>query len=243
MAKIFTVVSGKGGVGKSTFCVNTALSLGEKGHKVLLIDGDIALRSLDLLLNLEENLVYDWSDIICNRCDKTAAILPYNDKVHLLPAPLEMPDNLNSDSFKELIDVFAPDYDFIFIDSPAGVGELQQIYALVSNQCIVVATPDNVSARSAYVAGNLLVKSGVKEENLRLVINRFNEKAIKKGNFLNIDEIIDITYLRLLGIVPEEPKLMYSSVSKKGLPTRSEAKLAFKNIAGRILGKEIPLNL
>lgn len=243
MAKIFTVISGKGGVGKSTFCVNTAFSLAEKGYKVLLIDGDIALRSLDLLLNLEENLVYDWSDILCNRCSKHAAILCYNDKVHLLPAPLETPVGLDTGSFKELVDSFANDYDFIFIDSPAGIGELQKIYALSSNQCIVIATPDNVSARSAYIAGNVLVKSGFKEDNLRLIINRFNEKAIKKGNFLNLDEIIDITYIRLLGIIPEEPKLMYSSVSKKRLSSRSEAKSAFKNVAGRILGKEIPLNL
>ncbi len=243
MAKIFTVISGKGGVGKSTFCANIAFSLGEKGYKVLLIDGDIALRCLDLLLSLEENLVYDWSDIICNRCSKDSAVLCYNDKIHLLPAPLETPDGLNVSSFNELVNSFTSDYDFVFIDSPAGTGELQQIYAQASDQCIVVATPDNVSARSACVTGNLLVKSGIKEENLRLVINRFNEKAIKKGNFLNLDEIIDITYIRLLGIIPEEPKLMYSSVSKKGLPYRSEAKSAFKNIAGRISGKEIPLNL
>lgn len=243
MAKIFTVISGKGGVGKSTFCVNTALTLGEKGYKILLIDGDISLRSLDLLLNLEENLVYDWSDIMCNRCNKNSAVLCYDDNIHLLPAPLEMPDGLNEISFKELVNLFASDYDFIFIDSPAGVGELQQIYAKASNQCIVVATPDNISARSAYVTGNLLVKSGIKEENIRLIINRFNEKAIKKGNFLNIDEIIDITYIRLLGVIPEEPKLMYSSVSKKGLSPRCDAKSAFKNVAGRILDKEIPLNL
>lgn len=243
MAKIFTVTSGKGGVGKSTFCVNIALSLNENGKKVLLIDGDVALRSLDLLLNLEENLVYDWSDILCNRCSKDSAILRYNDKIHLLPAPLETPDNLSKESFKSLVDSFASDYDFIFIDSPAGIGELQQIYALASDQCIVIATPDNVSARSAYVAGNALIKAGVHEDKIRLIINRFSEKAIKKGRFLNIDEIIDITYIRLLGIIPEEPQLMYSSVSRKNLSSRSNAKHSFKNVAGRILGKEIPLYL
>ena len=243
MAKIFTVTSGKGGVGKSTFCVNTALALGEYGKRVLLIDGDIALRSLDLLLSLEENLVYDWSDILCKRCNKDSAILRYNDKIHLLPAPLETPEALDANSFKSLVDSFSEDYDFILIDSPAGIGDLQLIYALASHQCILIATPDKVSARSAYVAGNHLIKSNIKDENLRLVINRFDEKAIKKGKFLNIDEIIDITYIRLLGIIPEEPQLMYSSVSGKRLSARSEARSAFKNVAGRILGKEIPLNL
>ncbi len=243
MAKIFTVTSGKGGVGKSTFCVNMALALSEYGKKVLLIDGDIALRSLDLLLNLDENLVYDWSDILCNRCSKASAILSYNNKIHLLPAPLETPDDLNENSFKALVNTFSYDYDFIFIDSPAGIGDLQLTYAKASHQCILIATPDRVSARSAYIAGNHLVKSGIKDENLRLIINRFDDKAIKRGRFLNIDEIIDITYIRLLGIIPEESQLMYSSVSGKKLSVRSEAKFAFKNIAGRILGKEIPLNL
>jgi septum site-determining protein MinD len=243
MAKIFTVTSGKGGVGKSTFCVNTALALGEYGKRVLLIDGDIALRSLDLLLSLEENLVYDWSDILCKRCNKDSAILRYNDKIHLLPAPLETPEELDANSFKSLVDSFSEDYDFILIDSPAGIGDLQLIYALASHQCILIATPDKVSARSAYIAGNHLIKSNIKDENLRLVINRFDEKAIKKGKFLNIDEIIDITYIRLLGIIPKEPQLMYSSVSGKKLSARSEARSAFKNVTGRILGKEIPLNL
>lgn len=243
MAKVFTVTSGKGGVGKSTFCVNIAKALCRAEKKVLLIDGDVMLRCLDLLLHLDEGLVYDWYDVIANRCDKSSAILKFNDKLHLLPSPIEMPESLSEEAFKDMVKSFASDYDYIFIDSPAGIGELQTMYAQSSDECIVIATPDNVSARSACIAGNSLIKAGIKEEKLHLVINRFNKKSVKKGKYLNIDEIIDITYIRLLGIIPEEQGFMYSSVVEKELSARSNAASAFNKISSRIMGKEIQLNL
>lgn len=243
MAKIFTVVSGKGGVGKSTFCANTALSLCEKGKKVLLIDGDAGLRSLDLLLGVDEMVLYDWTDILNERCDPSKARLFYNENLQLLPAPIEYPENLNTEDFRKIIEIYKNEYDYIFIDAPAGTGELTKIYALCADNCIVVATPDAVSARSASVAGDELIKWGITEENMRLVINRFDKKAVKRGKLLNVDDVIDRTYIRLLGVVPEERDLMYVSVSEKALSPYSEAKIAFNNIADRISGKEIPLYL
>lgn len=243
MAKIFTVVSGKGGVGKSTFCANIALSLCEKGKKVLLVDGDAGLRSLDLLLGVDEMVLYDWMDILRERCDASKARLFYNEMLQLLPAPLEYPEKLNIEDFKKILELYKDEYDYIFIDSPAGTGELTKLYADCADSCIVVATPDAVSARSASVAGDELIKWGVKEENIRLVINRFDKKAVKQGKLLNIDDVIDRTYIRLLGIVPEERNLMYVSVNEKALSTYSDAKIAFNNIADRISGKEIPLYL
>ncbi len=243
MAQIFTVLSGKGGVGKSTLCVNIAISLSKKGKKVLLIDGDISLRSLDLLLGLDEMVLYDWSDVILDRCDPDKARLFYDDNLQLLPAPLEHPENLNTDTFKALISQYAENYDYIFIDSPAGIGELPLIYAKCSKQCIVVATPDNVSARSACIAGNELVIAGIDDNKISLIINRFNSRAVIFGKYLNIDEIIDITYIKLLGVVPEDKRIMYASVDDLELPERSKARIAFNNIADRITGKDVPLNL
>ncbi|MBR5202211.1 MAG: AAA family ATPase [Clostridia bacterium] len=243
MAKIFTVASGKGGVGKSTFCTNIAIALGELGKNVLLIDGDAELRSLDLLLGVDEMMLYDWSDILENRCDTNKALLFYNEQVQLLPAPLEYPENLTCEKFADLIKRYSENYDYIFIDSPAGVGELPQIYAKCSDACIIVATADEISARSALITGNKLIKLGIKEENLRLIINRFDKKAVKQGKLLNIDDIIDKTYIRLLGIVPEEKNLMYASVTEKQISQHSDVKIAFSNIAKRISGKEIELYL
>lgn len=243
MAKIFTVASGKGGVGKSTFCANVAVALADSGKKVLLIDGDATLRSLDLLLGVDEMVLYDWLDILENRCDPDKARLFYNEKIQLLPAPLDYPENLTCKDFADLLKLYSEDYDYIFIDAPAGVGDLPEIYAKCSDSCIIVATADEISARSALITGNKLIKLGINEENLRLIINRFDKKAVKQGKLLNIDDIIDKTYIRLLGIVPEEKNLMYASVTEKHISQHSDAKLAFSNIAKRISGKEIELNL
>ncbi len=243
MAKIITVLSGKGGVGKSTFCVNTATALCEQGKKVLLVDGDISLRSLDLLLGIDEMLLYDWSDVLLHRCDKDKARLFYNDSLQLLPAPLEKPTELDREAFSALLALYRDDYDYIFIDSPAGIGELPLIYALCADECIVVATSDSVSARSAYFAGTLLVNAGIPDKKIRLIINRFDKKAVLLGKMLTPDRVIDTTYIRLLGIVPEDKKLTQSSVAKTDISAKSRTGRAFHNIAGRISGKEIPLNL
>lgn len=243
MAKIFTVVSGKGGVGKSTFCANVGLSLCEKGKKVLLIDGDAGLRSLDLLLGVDEMVLYDWADIISEQCAPQKARLFYNDNLQLLPAPIQYPEDLKTEDFKRIIGLYREEYDCIFIDAPAGTGELTKIYAACADECLVVATPDTVSTRSACIAGDELIKWGKKEEKIRLIINRFDKKAVKKGRLLNVDDVIDRTYIRLLGVVPEDRDLMYASVTEKALPPYSDAKTAFNNIADRISGKEIPLYL
>lgn len=243
MAKIYTVASGKGGVGKSTFCANIAVAMSEMGKKVLLIDGDATLRCLDLLLGVDEMVLYDWLDVVENRCDSEKARLFYNDNVQLLPAPVEYPDDIDVEKFKGLIDKYSSAYDYIFIDSPAGIGELPEIYAKCCDECIIVATADEVSARSACAMGNKMIKWGIKEEKIRLIINRFDKKAVKRGKLLNIDDIIDKTYIRLLGIVPEEKNLMYASVTEKAFSVNSDVKMAFSNIAGRILGKEIELYL
>lgn len=243
MSKVFTVVSGKGGVGKSTFCANVAISLAEQNKKVLLIDGDAGLRSLDLLLSVDSMVVYDWLDIIESRCDHNKARLFFNDNLQLLPAPITYPNSLTKEIFMDMIGKFREEYDYIIIDSPAGTGELPLLYSDCSDMCIVVATPDEVSARSACAVGNALIKQGVKEDKLRLIINRFDEKAVKKGKLLNIDDMIDRTYIRLLGVVPEDRNLMYFSVTENQLSDRSVTKNAFLNIAKRILGKEVAILL
>lgn len=243
MAHILTVLSGKGGVGKSTLCVNIAMSLSQNGKRVLLIDGDISLRSLDMLLGLDGMVLYDWSDVLEERCDADKARLFFDDNLQLLPAPLEHPENLNTETFKALLSQYSENYDYIIIDSPAGIGELPLIYAECADNCIIVATPDNVSARSACVAGTELVKAGINDNRLFLIINRFDSFAVRTSKYLNIDEIINITYLQLLGVIPEDKRIMYTSVKDIELPKSCKAKICFNNIAGRIMGKEISLNL
>ena len=182
-------------------------------------------------------------DVLSNRCDKDKARLFLDDNLHLLASPLEGHANLSKEEFESLLLQYANDYDYIIIDSPAGVGELPLIYAQCAHTRLVVATPDNVSARSACVAGTELVKNGIDDNTIFLIINRFDASAVRRSKYLNIDEIMDITYIKLLGVVPEEKKIMYTSVKDTELSKSCKAKICFDNIAGRILGKEIPLNL
>lgn len=235
--------SGKGGTGKSTFCANIARALSEESKTVLLIDGDAGFRSLDLLLGVDEMVVYDWLDVIEERCAPEKALLFCDDKIRLLPAPISCPKELSEKEFGSLLRKYENDFDYIFIDSPAGVGELTLMYAGAAEGSIIIATPDEVSARSAYTAGNELIAHGVKEESLRLVVNRFDASAVRRGRLLNLDEMIDRTYLRLLGVVPEEPGLRFVSVTDKPLSSFSGAKDAFSNISARILGREAQIYL
>lgn len=239
MAKVFCVLSGKGGVGKSTFCVNIGKAL-SKTKKVLLIDGDIAFRSLDILLGLDSMTVFDWTDVIFDRCQKEKACLFASENLHLLSSPLSLPKSFSKSDFDRLISEYNEMYDYIFIDSPAGMGEYAEIYAKASDGIIVIATPDDISLRAACTVSEKLIDLGIDENKMRLVLNKTDYRQMRSGKQRNLDTAIDKTYLRLLGVVPNDNSLVFTgengiySVSKR-------ANEAFSNISGRILGKDIKL--
>lgn len=239
MAKVITILSGKGGVGKSTLCAGIGKEL-SKSKKVLLIDGDISLRSLDMLLGLDSGVVFDWSDVIYNRCDAEKARLFYSDNLHLLASPISISDSFSKENFDALICLYKDSYDFILIDSPAGLSGITDIYTGIADEIIIVATPDDISLRAACITGEKLSNNGIADNKMRLVLNKFNTRLAKKGKQRNLDYSVDKTYLRLLGVVPDDKLLTTSSVAKD--LTLSENTLeAFSNIAGRILGKDIKL--
>ncbi len=241
MARVITVLSGKGGVGKSTFCANIGKAL-SKNKKVLLIDGDISFRSLDILLGLDSMVVFDWADVIFDRCNKEKARLFASDNLHLLASPVSLSDSLNTDKFRSLISCYGEMYDFIIIDAPAGLNELTGIYAECSDEIIVIATPDSVSLRAAYITGESLVKSGKDENSIRLVLNKTDLRQMKKGRQANPNEAVDKTYLRLLGAVPMDKGLNIAS-DFRVYPLLKRTNQAFSRIAERILGKDVKLYL
>ena len=237
MAEIILVSSGKGGSGKSSFSSGVGKALAASGKRVLAVDCDIGLRSLDLLLGVSDKVVFDWGDLLLGRCSVEQAIV--KGEVDLLAAPARFNDAFLPEALAELIKSLKPDYDYIIMDSPAGIDRGFQIAAAAAERAVVITTPDSVCVRSCGRAFDELSRLGI--ENVRLVINMFEVKPVCKSKLLNIDRCIDETGVQLLGIVPRDPNLGYCSVTGISPGEFSPSTLAFSRIAKRITGKQVPL--
>lgn len=231
------VASAKGGVGKSTLCVGLGNIISEHGHKTLLIDMDIGVRSLDLLLNVAEKTVYNWGDVLLNNCDPKKAIISISKNLALLPAPISINEDFNADLMKNLIDIYKTQFEYIILDSPAGVETGFKLSLNCAEQCIIVSTPDPISIRAASSAAQLVRKSGVSD--LRLVLNRFNKKQHK---FICVDDVIDTVGARFLGIVPESSDIALTAIGEE-LPYDSKGNMAYSRIAKRLTGENIPFRI
>ena len=240
MAIKTVIASGKGGVGKSTVTKSLGLQFSEKSCNVLLIDCDAGLSSLDIMLGVSERVNFTWGDVAEERCTPSDALIKISDTLTLLPSPRAPLSEEFPDIIKRLTQELEDDYDYIFIDAPAGIGRGLVRAARGADKALVVATADEVSVSGAGTVQRVLSENGIKES--RLLINRYNVKAAKKGLLLTVDEIIDKTLVQLIGIIPEDKNIMYSTVSEKRLRTK-KSDGAFGRIAGRISGKYIPLEL
>ncbi|MBO4339733.1 MAG: P-loop NTPase [Clostridia bacterium] len=240
MQNIFLVASGKGGVGKSSLTAFLGRALVKLNKRVLLIDLDIALRSLDLILGVTEKCVYDWGDVLEGRAmPEQAVVKGENGNPDLLCAPVRSSSAIDAAGLLLIIQSIKDNYDYIFLDAPAGLGVMLSIGAAVANKAIVVATPDEVCVRSAGVAADKIRSFGFNGE-IRLVINRYRKKESKKGMLLNADTVIDKTYVQLIGIVPEDSLIAFHSV-KSAFGFVGPASKAFMRIAKRLEGEQIPL--
>lgn len=235
--KIITVASAKGGVGKSTFCCLTGKMLSSQGKRVLLVDMDIGVRSLDILLGVSEKVVYNWGDVIKGNCDYRKAITDASEGVFLLPAPIDFAEEYTTDNFSDMLDKIKKDFEYILLDAPAGLESGFKIAAGVSQSCIVISTPDAVSIRAASYASQKMKETGVVD--IRLVVNKFNKKLHKN---IDVDEFIDSVNARLLGIVPDSSQV-YDFVSGKKIPYDCKGNQAFLRISKRIAGENVPLKL
>lgn len=238
MAEKILIASGKGGVGKTSCSVGLGTALADEyGQRVLLVDCDIGLRSLDVLLGTGEKIVYDWGDVILGNCLASSAIVPC-EKVDLLTCPLKFDNEYDFACTKKMISNYDKAYDYIILDAPAGIDVGFEIASSMADRAIIVSTSDRVCVRSAQRAGEKLFDMGMTD--VRLIINRFRKKSVTARKLLNIDSVIDETLLQLIGVVPEDEDITYGKVySRKSQPSH----YPFVRIAGRILGKEIPLEL
>ena len=232
--KIITVASAKGGVGKSTFCYAVGKMLSDHGKRVLLVDMDIGVRSLDILLGVAERIVYNWGDVINGACDYRSAVVEAYNNLFVLPAPLDFNEKYTSESFCEIISLYEKDFDFVFLDSPAGLESGFELASGACDSCVVMSTPDAISIRAASYASEKIRKAGVSD--VRLVVNKFDKRYHKR---INVDDFIDTVGARLLGIIPDSQEI-YASVNGEKIPYTSKGNQAFLRISKRICGESSP---
>jgi len=244
MDKVIVITSGKGGVGKTTTVANLGTALVLKGHRVLLIDTDIGLRNLDVVLGLENRIVYDLVDVIEGSCRPKQAIIKDKrfDGLYLLPAA-QTRDKMavTPKQMKQLIDELRGDFDFILVDCPAGIEQGFKNAIAGAGSAIVVTVPEVSAVRDADRIIGLLAANEI--DDVALLINRYRSGMAKKGDMLTIEDTQEVLGLDLIGVVPDDEDIIRSS--NIGEPASAEKKSlagrAYRNIARRILGEEVPL--
>lgn len=244
MGEAIVITSGKGGVGKTTTTANigTALALMEK--KVCLIDTDIGLRNLDVIMGLENRIIYDIVDVIEERCKLKQALIKDKrfDDLSLLPAAQTSDKTaVTPEGMKKIIQELKQEYDYIIIDCPAGIEQGFQNAIAGADRAIVVTTPEKSSVRDADRIVGLLEKEDMQSPSL--VINRIRNHMMKNGDMLEIDEVVQILSIDLIGIVLDDDEVIKASNNGEPVAMQSKPKssISYRNIARRILGENVPL--
>jgi septum site-determining protein MinD len=241
--RAIVVTSGKGGVGKTTATANLGLGLAKEGRKVVMIDGDIGLRNLDLIMGLENRIVYHLLDVVRGRCQVRQALI--KDKrfpnLALLPASqVDQKEDINPEQMRDLTAQLKEEFDFILIDCPAGIEQGFRNAIAGANEAILITTPEVSPVRDAdRVIG--LVQQSVGDP--QLIINRMNTEMVKKEQMLNQNDVLEILAVPLLGIVPEDEEVVVAGNcgSPVVLHDRSRSGQAYRRIVRRLLGEDVPI--
>ena len=240
MGPVIAITSGKGGTGKTSIAGGTAASLALMDRRVLCIDMDIGLRNLDITLGLNDRALMDFSDVALGRCPLARAAVehPTLKGLSLLTAPMTMPASLTPDKVRALLDNARSMYDYVLIDSPAGLGPGFRLAICGADRVIVVATNDTSSLRDAQRTVTEL--EGVRQ--VHLVMNRIQAKLLRRLR-ATIDDAMDAAGLPLIGVVPEDPQVILCANLGQPLTTRGKrgAALACWNIARRLEGHRVPI--
>lgn len=239
--RVITITSGKGGVGKTTLTANLGVALAAQGKKVVAIDADIGLRNLDIIMGLENRIVYDLIDVIEGRCKLRQAMVKHKQypSLYLLPAAQTRDKTaLKPIQMLRLAEALKKEFDFILIDSPAGIERGFQNAIAPADEVLIVTNPEISSVRDAdRVIGIIEAKS--KNIPTNLVLNRIKPEMVKRGDMLSADDVREILAVKIIGIVPEDETVLIAG--NTGNPgTAAKASIEFNNIARRLLGEQIP---
>lgn len=244
MSEVIVITSGKGGVGKTTTTANIGAALALSGKKVVMIDTDIGLRNLDVIMGVENRIVYDIVDVVENRCTYTKALVRDKrfENLFLLPAAQSRDKSaVTTTQMKHLVRQMQDSFDYILIDCPAGIEQGFLNAVAPAQRAIVVAMPEVSSVRDADRIIGLLEKHEIK--NIKLVINKLRPKMVEKGSMLGIEDMLEILAIDLLGVVPDDEDIIIAA--NKGeyvsmFPSSSSGQ-AYRNIASRLNGQDVEL--
>ena len=240
MGIVITVTSGKGGTGKTSITGGVAACLAESGRKVLCIDMDIGLRNLDIALGLNDRALMDFSDVALGRCPLARAAVEHPDikGLSLLSSPMSLPANLSTDSVRSMLRTARELYDYIFIDSPAGLGTGFHLATCDCDRVLVVATNDTTSLRDAQ--RTVLQLDHI--PTVHLIMNRIQPELLRKLR-TTIDDAMNTAGLPLIGVVPEDVHVMLCANQGQPLISRGKrgAAMACSNIAHRLEGYPVPI--
>lgn len=244
MGEVLVVTSGKGGVGKTTTTANIGTALSMMGYRVVLVDTDIGLRNLDVVMGLENRIVYDLVDVANGRCRLKQALIRDRrfDSLSLLPAAQTKDKTaVSPEQMKDLCDDLRQDADYVLVDCPAGIEQGFRNAISGADRALVVTTPEVAAVRDAdRIIG--LLQADSKMRHPQLIINRLRIQMVKRGDMLDVDDVNEHLAIELLGIVPEDELIIVST--NKGEPAvlnvGSRAGEAYRNISRRIMGEEVP---
>ncbi|MGO5052324.1 septum site-determining protein MinD [Lachnospiraceae bacterium LCP25S3_G4] len=242
MGEIIVITSGKGGVGKTTTTANIGVGLAQADKKVVVIDTDLGLRNLDVVMGLENKIVYNLVDVVEGNCRLKQALI--NDKrypnLFLLPsAQTKDKSAVSPEQMQKLTEELVDDYDYILLDCPAGIEQGFQNAIAGASRALVVTTPEVSAIRDADRIIGLLDNHHIKQKNL--IINRLRFDMIKRGDMMSVDDVVEILPIPLIGIIPDDEQVVIGT--NQGEPViglSSKAGQAYQNICKRILGEEVP---
>ncbi|MCQ2560143.1 MAG: septum site-determining protein MinD [Clostridia bacterium] len=244
MGEVIVITSGKGGVGKTTTTANIGTGLAALGHKVVLVDTDIGLRNLDVVLGLENRIVYDLTNVVHGEVVYKKALIKDKrfENLYLLPAAQTKDKTaVTPDQMYQLCQDLQQEFDYVLIDCPAGIEQGFKNAIAGANRAIVVTTPEISAVRDADRIVGLLEAAELQDP--RLIINRIRYNMVKSGDMMNIEDIIDILAIDLLGVVPDDEMVVITTNKGEAVvqENKSISGQAYRNIVKRIKGDEVPL--
>ena len=246
MSEVIVITSGKGGVGKTTTTANIGTGLAQLNKKVVMIDTDIGLRNLDVVMGLENRIVYNLVDVVEGKCRIRQALI--KDKKYpelcLLPsAQTRDKDAVTPEQMVELINELREEFDYILLDCPAGIEQGFKNAVAGADRALVVTTPEVSAVRDADRIVGLLQSSSLPKP--QLILNRIRTKMVKKGEMMDAQDIVELLSINLIGAIPDDENVIIQT--NKGEPSVTNAKSlsgkAYMETAKRLLGEDIPVTI